>query len=217
MLLSASITSLEKLDGWSKVVGPSINPTSPNGYEIVPVPGGLKLFCCGPKYSGWLAKHVAPLVYPFQNVWMAYTLTIDDATLVCAQVIETDTKITDADGFTYDLSAQWNLAENWMFQVDTVDGHWIDTGIQIQALKPGVPAAMSIGYKLDYKNKVSSVVCVVVDGKQYTVPAGLGGIPAKQSGWGPNGVVTQLQQCINGQEGAYAVTFSSIRYDFAGA
>lgn len=215
MQITASITNLETLDGWSKVVGPSINPTAPDGYEIVQVPGGLKLFCCGPKYSGWLAKHVSPLVYPFTEITFRYTLTIDDATLACAQVIETDTKITDAAGYTYDLSAQWNLAENWMFQVDSAEGHWTDTGIQISALTPNTPVDVSIAYKLDYAAKTSSIGWVSVGSKVYPVPAALGGIAAKQVGWGPSGVVTQLQQCINGKEGAYALTFSSIEYDFA--
>lgn len=215
MNFGASYRNLEHSPLWTEEFGITINSKTATGRALVRLPSGLRMFCSGDAYAGWLAKHVLPLVYPFPRITLSYVLMVDDATAQCAQVVETDSKITDAAGYTYDLSAQWNLAEGWMFQVDDGAGHWVDTGIQIAPLAAYTELTVEIDYELDYVNRVSAIAAVVVNSKEYPAPATLGKIPAKAVGWGPSKIVTQLQQCINGQPGAYSIEFADINYDLS--
>lgn len=205
-----NISGIEAATGWSKNVGPTINPTAPDGYELVQTPGGLRLYCCGKPYAGWLAKHVAPLYANFTDIPFNYSLVIDDATPLCAQVIETDTKFTDADGWTYDGSFQWNIQQGWVAQTGNP---WQSSAVKIPALMPGAMTYVSLRYALDYVAHTLQVVSVSVNGTVY--PINSAPLPAKQSGWAKSEIVTQLQQCINGKEGAYSVLFPSISYDLS--
>jgi hypothetical protein len=215
MSLACTITNLESSTGWTKNVGPTINPVSPSGYDFVQIPDGIRLYCCGPAYSGWLAKNVSSLLYPFPTISFLYSFQIDDATLQCGQVIETDSKITDAAGNTYDLSAQWNLNEGWMFQIDNAAGSWTDTGIKIGTIPtPNMWVPVQIDYALDFVGLTSSVLAVTVNKVKTLVSPSLQKIPAKKQGWAPSQIVTQLQQVINGTPGggAYSVKFGSVGY-----
>jgi hypothetical protein len=205
-------TDLDQEQGWTKQWSPDINPKEATGYDFVQLPDGLRLYCTGPKYGGWLCRYVLPLVYPFTRISFSYNLMIDDATAQQAQIIETDSKITDAAGWTYDLSAQWNIQKGWMFQIDDKDWQWTDTGIKIVPPKANEWTAISIEYLLDYANHTSSIDTVTVDGKLFTVPESLQRIPAKQVGWQPSTIVLQLQQCNNALEGAHSQKFGKISY-----
>jgi hypothetical protein len=213
MGLSGNITSIDTAPGWTRNWSKDINPVQPEGYYPIQLPDGIRLYCAGPAYAGWLAKHVDPLIYPFTKISFNYQLTIDDATQQQAQVVETDAKITDASGWTYDFSAQWNIAEGWMFQVATAAGLWIDTGFRL-AVPPQANIAMpfKIDYALDYTNHLSSVLGVMAGTTYFSLPSNLQKIAAKQVGWQPSSIVTQLQQCNNGLPGAHSWKISQAGY-----
>lgn len=201
---------------WEPKTGLDINDPIAENYKIAQQNNALSLVMCSSvPYSGWLAKHVEPMYYEAQSMRFRYSLMIDDATLFCAQVAETDTKNTDSEGYTYDLSAQWNIANDWMFQVDNADWRWMDTGIQIPPLEPYSIYEIEIEHRLDFKGKRSAIPAVWVDTQRYEVPNGPLWIPAKQTGWEPKQIVFQLQQCINSQVtgGGYTLRFSGIEYE----
>jgi hypothetical protein len=210
-MFECNISSMETASGWSREWSPDINDVKPDGYNFVQTPNGIRLYCAGSPYAGWLAKFVSTLIYPFPKISFIYQLVIDDATTKQAQIIETDSKITDASGWTYDFSAQWNIQEGWMFQVDNTNWTWTDTGIKIP---PTVnePLPVKIDYLLDYTNHTSSIAAVTAGGTTYNVPSSLQGIPAKQVGWLPSSIVVQLQQCNNHLAGAHSQGFRQINY-----
>jgi hypothetical protein len=136
---------------------------------------------------------------------------IDDATPVIAQVIETDAKITDCMGWTYDLSAQFNIARDWLFQVDDEQWTWMDTNVTIPPLEPLQPAQVLIEYELDYAAHKSAILAIEVDDRCYRLDPVLW-IPARQIGWDKSEIVTQLQQVNNAFPGGYGLRFSKIGY-----
>ena len=207
--MQVQINNLELSAGWTENVGSTINPVAPSGYAPVQTAGQLRLYCCGAAYAGWLAKFVNPLWSLFTTISLQYALSIDDCTAEVAQVIETDTKVTDSAGWTYDLSAQFNIAEGWMFQIGNP---WKDTGIIVSPPASNVWTPVQIDYALNYAARTSSVLAVTVAGKKYLVPTTMQNVPAGQVGWTPNQIVTQLQQCIGAQSSAYSVAFKNINY-----
>lgn len=211
-MLTCSISNLELLP-WTAHVGPTINPVPPTAYTAINLPDSLALYCIGPAYGGWLANCAQPLLAPFQNIVWHYSVTIDKATLQCAQVIETDFKITDSAGWTYDGSGQWNIAEGWMFQINNP---WVDTGIKLQTPPtPGVPMDVWIRATLDYGKHTITMQSVTAQGAKTAIPAAVATIPAKQMGWGINTILPQLQQCTNGKPGAYSLEFKNVGFDLS--
>lgn len=206
---------------WEPKVGLDINDPIADAYSIVKTPAGLVLIMnCFKAYGGWLAKNISKLLFPSQRITMFYTLMIDDATPVAAQVIETDAKITDEDGWTYDLSAQFNLAKGWMFEIDKFnpekdDWDWVETGIHVAPLRPLTPTLVKIAYELNYEGKKSSsILSVTVGDLIYDVDPKFHNVPARQVGWAPKEIVTQLQQCNNHMPGGYGLRFDEIGYAF---
>jgi hypothetical protein len=214
-MIRAQILELEH-EQWTAEVGPDINEPAAENYRIAQANDGLSLVMCSSKaYSGWLAKQVSPLVLESARIKFHYAMMTDDATRICAQVAETDAKITDSQGWTYDLSAQWEMvksAEGWMFQIDDADWKWTDAGIVIPAARAYDAQEFAIHYRLDYQQKASAIVSVEVDNEGFEVPESLWWIPARQAGWAPSQIVTQLQQCNRGEPGGYTLRFSNIGY-----
>lgn len=205
-MLTCTISQLE-LGSWTPVTGPTINPITANGFAAVNLPDGLSLYCCGPAYSGWLAHRIDPLVSEFANVQFSYAVTPDEATNVCAQVIEADFKITDSAGWTYDGSGQWNIAEGWEYQVGNP---WVDTGVKVNPFSG--PTAVIVRAIIDYAAHTLTFKSVSANAQTSKLSAV---IPAQQIGWQPSTIVTQLQQCINGNPGAYGLKFAGIGYELS--
>lgn len=205
------VTGLEHKE-WTAEVGPDINDPPASGYSMVKSDVGLSLVVTSiPPYGGWLAKHVEPLLVPARYIRFHFQMMIDVATLAAAQVAEVDSKFTDVAGWTYDCSAQFNIAKDWMFQVDDP---WKDTGIQIEPLRPYEWTSFTIDYVIDYEGHTSSVVALTVGEEFYAVAESLWNIPAVQAGWSPDdGIVTQLQQVTNHlPNGGYTLLFRDVGY-----
>ena len=206
--MSLNLTNLENAlwtDEWST----SINPVQATAYGHVATPEGLVLqMCSNVPYGGWLCKQVSPLYKQSQQITLAYTLAIDSATPLCAQVVETDMKLTDAEGWTYDGSLQFNIAERWM--IHTGDP-WKDTGIRIP-LTPNKNTIVEIAYHLDYALKTLTYESITVDLESVGLNITL---PAHKMGWAPNQIVTQIQQCNNNAKGGYSLRFPNIEYRMA--
>jgi hypothetical protein len=207
------IEDIEMLDGWTKQWSKDINEIKPEGYEFVQLPDGIRLYCAGPAYAGWLARHVDTLLFPFPKISFGYRLLIDDATQQQAEVVETDSKITDAAGWTYDLSAQWNITKKWLFQVDNKDWTWADTPFTIAAPQADTYLPVQIDYALDYEKHTSSIVSVIAGNALFRdMPSDLQNIPARQVEWQPSTIVMQMQQCNNYRRGAHSQKFQKITY-----
>lgn len=196
-----SLSALEA-GPWTSQSGPSINPTPPTSFVIEQLPGELLIANAGPKFAGALAKQSNPLPWPTRLITFGYAVKFGDD-IAFAQVIETDAKITDAAGWTYDGSFQWNVASGWMAQIGSP---WLDTGVKIP-LAPDQWNRVAIVYQLDYVAHTLTVVSV--NGQAISLPA----VAAKQLGWGVREIVTQLQLCTNGQGGAYTARFQAVGYE----
>lgn len=203
---------LERSD-WYPIVGDNINNPIASNYQIVKNNNSLSMIMYGTEaYSGWLAKHVEPLLYQVDDVLFKYTLMIDECTVVNGQVVETDSKITDNEQWTYDLSAQWNITNDWMFQVDDDNWQWVDTGVRLPKPNTYEQQKIAIEYKLDYANKQSIILAFWNNGERYALPNPYW-IQARQIGWKASEIVTQLQQCNNHAPGGYTLWFRDIGYE----
>jgi hypothetical protein len=197
---SWSISGLE-FGTWGKAQGPSINPVAPTAFQCELVPSGLRVSVEGPAYAGALVNNAAELPYQSQHISFKFKFKFDEA-VVYGQVSETDMKLTDANGWTYDGSFQLDRSRGWMAQVNNP---WVDTGFKVPVVQDQWNQ-MQIDYLLDYA--AHTITIVAVNGTAITQPP----IPAKQVGWDKRKIVTQLQLCTSGQEGEYAITYSAIGY-----
>jgi len=177
---------------------PDINPVKPDYFAVQQVPSGVQIFCGGKAYAGQLAAQVNALMSEAQTITFKYTVTLDGSISV-AQVIETDNKFTDAQGWTYDGSLQWDISKDWMLQVNNP---WVDAGVKMP-LKQG-PNEIAIAYKLDYAAHTLTVVSVNDEELMPIV------IPAKEVGWQKSSIVTQLQLCVGAAGGVYDLTFGAM-------
>lgn len=178
---------------------PEINPVEPERFDIQQISDGVQLFCAGKAYAGALAKHVIRIP-AVPHIEFKYSVTLDES-ISRAQVIETDMKLTDAFGWTYDGSLQFNIADDWMVQVGDP---WVDTGYRFK-LFPGANTVI-IDYELDFANHALKVP--YINGIALGAPA----IAARQLGWESSTLVTQLQLCTNALGGIYDLVFREISY-----
>lgn len=203
MAIAWQITGMEN-EPWTYNWSTDINPVKPDRFDIQPTPEGLQIFCAGPKYAGALASQVNPLKIESTKFAFKYRVTLDPS-IAYGQVIETDTKFTDAAGWTYNGSLQWVIVNGWMIQIDLFQS---DTGVKIP-LSQGAND-VEIVYKLDYSAHTIEVVSV------NGTPLNQAPIPAAQIGWQASTIVTQLQLCLGANGGAYDLLFSNIGYEGQG-
>jgi hypothetical protein len=198
---SWQITNLERDGLWTPEWDPTINPKQPTGFAVEKTASGLVIVCDGQPDSGALGKCTSQWLNPSASVEFGCTVKFGDD-IQYAQVIEMDSKFTDASGFTYDGSFQFNVANGWMTQINNP---WVNTGVPIP-LEIDIENGVAIRYGFDYVNK--NIRFASANGKPIAMPA----IPAQNHGWAPNTIVTQLQLCIASVAGAYSVEFSGIGY-----
>lgn len=191
-MYSWQITNQEN-DQWIPQEGPTINPVPPTFFDFSQLKDGLEIVCGGPKYAGALVKNVAPLLYPTPTMKATYQIWFSTSLLQNAQVIEIDRKITDSAGWTYDGSFQFNIASGWMTQVNDP---WVNTGV-LKQLQPFMWNPVEVDYQFDYVNHTIRV-------------NGLAAIPARQIGWTPSEIVTQIQLCTGANGGFYTCKFAQI-------
>jgi hypothetical protein len=212
----AIVTSIKlPLDdkSWTDEWDTSINLIEATAYGHLGTPEGLLLQmyhegsdATGDGYGGWLCKNVCRPPLLTKTMVFEYIVVIDDATLQSAQVIETDHKTTDAAGWTYDGSLQFNIADNWMVEISAP---WKKTGIRVPAPTPGVPMQVSILYTQDYAAHTITFVSITVDGAESAIGLTYN---AQQVGWAPGEIVTQLQQCNRSIPGGYTLKFPRVGY-----
>jgi hypothetical protein len=211
--MKIALLNLES-DAWSVVTGPTINPISPIAQSVITTSDELRLYTIGEAYAGWLAKHVAPLLTPSALITFSYLINPDSSATFNAQALETDTRLTDASGWTYNGSCQLNLAEGGMWQVpNPTTGEWFDIGVRTGPLPANTWTPVTITYSLDYSARLISIVNIQVSGTTHPIPVPQK-LPAKLLGWTASQVVTQLQPCLNSRGGAFSVGFKGIQYQF---
>jgi hypothetical protein len=203
-MITWQITDIEKgtlAKDWS----PAINPNPPDYFDFQQGPSGVQIFCQGAagKYGGALVKAVNTLIHESPTITFKYGVTLDQS-IAMGQVIETDSKITDSKGWTYDGSLQWivNGWEIWLYDP------WVHTGVKIP-LSRGMNQ-VAIVYALDYSGHTIQVVSV------NGVPLNAKPNPASQIGWQASSIVTQLQLCLGAAGGIYDLLFSGISYSGQG-
>ena len=202
MSLSWTIPNLESAV-WTPNWSADINPEPPESFKVQPGPGGLQIFCASTKpYGGALASSVFELKSQLQSpkIIFSYTATLDQS-ITYGQVLETDSKFTDADGWTYDGSLQFVVVNGYMIQVGDP---WRDTGVKIP-LSIG-HNAIQIVYGMDFVKHTINMESV--NGK----PLNQKPVPATQIGWQKSTIVSQLQLCTGANGGAYDVLFSAMSY-----
>lgn len=208
-----TISGLENIK-WSDMWTAPINPVEAASYGHVQTGGKLLLNMNSnvpgapyKPYGGWLCKNAIPLPVQAATIAFNYSVEIDEATLQCAQVIETDLKITDFAGWTYDGSFQWNISKGWLAQIGSP---WQDTSVGLAAPPtPHVALRVQIQYVLDYTKHTITVASVSINGAVQKIGVTTA---AKQIGWTAGQLIAQLQQCNNNIPGFYTLAFSDIGY-----
>jgi hypothetical protein len=189
---------------WTPNWSIDINPVEPDSFIVQQTTSGVQIFCEGRAYAGQLAAQVNSLLLQTETIVFSYAVTLDES-IERAQIIETDSKITDADQWTYDGSLQFNVQEDWMLQVGNP---WQDTGVKIP-LQVGVNF-VTVTYKLDYEAHTLRIVSVNgFDLNNIIIRAE----QIKPDPWQASTIVTQLQLCLNYQGGIYNLMFGSISYE----
>lgn len=179
------------------VTGPSINPIPPTIYTPVAASDGIHTYIGGPAMSGALWKLSRPLLANKGLLNYSFSLLLDAALIQQARALEFDCRVTDANGWTYPLDAQFNLATGW-FQVATgVAANKIvwQNAVQMDLIT-GEPF-INLTYSFDTVKHICSVLGVSMVGGLIPTPSALQNQPAVQIGWGKSEIVLQKQMCLN--------------------
>jgi hypothetical protein len=213
--MSHGLNNLE-LGDWTVEADPSINPQTADGRCLMKTSEGIVLYCVtnpGSKpYGGWLAKNVASLANLVTlpcSITFQYNLKIDPAALH-AQVIETDSRLTDKAGNTFPGDFQIVIAKNWQVQLGDSSGAWHPTNVNIAPLTPNIFYCLQITYALNYTALTIEALSLCVNGVLH--PLNESPTRAAKLGWAPSEIVTQFQPCTGANGGGYSLTFSGIGY-----
>lgn len=182
----------------SKQQGPGINDVVPDwfGYELTD--GHLDISTAGSSYAGAMVKIERQSYVPPSNMFtVVFSIFLGRDAIERAQAIESDLRITLADGRTFLFDNQVNFAFGGILQVGT-GASWTTTAVKI-----GIPQVYKWSvrrYACSYDETAgtSTIESVSVDGGasiavNFTQPA-------QMLGWGA-GVVFQNQRCLNAQGG----------------
>jgi hypothetical protein len=104
-------------------------------------------------------------------------LTVDDAALTAANVIESDL-ITVAGGFKLNLSGQRHVATG-----EIGDGNWTDTGLMLGPLTALAPHSIIWTYSFNTVTNVCSVVSYTCDGVVFPMAAKFQNVVAEACDW----------------------------------
>lgn len=179
---------------WTSESGPSINPAPPEDFQVQYTGKELQLFLRGAAgvYGGALAKGVQKLPTQSKKMQLSLEVFFCQDLLEFGQVLEMDTKVTDCEGWTYPGDFQL-LVPSWQPQIGNP---WFNYG-EPKTLFAGIWNRIKVAYELDYKNHTIRI--------NNSDP-----LPAKQEGWAPAEIVSQLQLCSNGQEDYHTVYYNNI-------
>lgn len=218
-----TISAIQTLTGWKEQTGSNIGGVAPAKYSFSqniqwqPQAALLAVTGISGKYCDWLVGALAlPLLPNTGHLALRHRFMVDAGFAQAAQARELDTKITDANGITYNGSSQWNCAEkpgSMSFQVDKAGGGWVDTGIVIPKFAPNVEHVERIEYEFNIAAKTYSVVSIEVDGVLYPLPANLQNLPGKNVGWAKSEILPQMQQDVNTTGGSWEWLVEDLSYE----
>lgn len=206
-------TSLEQHPA-TVVVGPSINPVAPSVYTGQLCADGLHTFLVGAAYAGALWKIVRATLPNSGKVALTFDWLPDATIFENAQACEFDTRVTDADGYTYELDLQLNLATSRL-QV-ALNGSWTDAGSlpDLETIAH-LPISVEIQYFFDVVEKKGSILSISFGGAPpQLISSAFQDQSAKQLGWEPNQVVLQKQLDLKGAGGAMMDVMRDISYEW---
>lgn len=218
-----TISAIQTLTGWKEQTGSNIGGVAPSKYSFTQgiewEPEGALLAVTGiaGKYCDWLVGGLAiPLLPNTGRLALRHRFMVDQGFAFAAQARELDTKVTDANGITYNGSSQWDCSQSgalMFFQVDKAGGGWENTGISLPKFAPNVEHQERIEYEFNVSQKTYSVVSIEVDGVVYPLPASLQNLPGKNVGWAKSEILPQLQQDVNTTGGSWQWLVKDLAYD----
>lgn len=168
--------------------------------------GSIRVSGQGVQYAGGMA--CAQLGWPdVPNLAFAgldYEAYVSAADLSFLRVLETDLKACLnpwVSGPNISNVANWsvqkNLAEGGMWQIDDVNGNWIDTGFNPGPLSPDVWVPVSLRFSVNWTGGTYSVLSISESGKTGLIQAPQQNIALLPSNWGKALNAQLPQTCLN--------------------
>ncbi len=218
-----TIAHIQAQPDWSTVTGASINGTPDGGIPTLTLnerPASLVIAIEGVpgKYADGVARSAdIPIPPNTGHALLTVTLSLDEASLEFAQALEMGAKFTLANGITLNGQIQFsygNSATEMTLDLTSVEGSgWAPTPVTLPRFAPNQPHTVSIAYVLSDKD--IAVPSISVDGKLYSMPAEMQGVPGKQLGWGKNAFMVNIQPDSNPKGGAWNWTLLDVTMQFS--
>lgn len=179
--------------------------------------GSLRLLGTGVQYAGGMAY--ASLGWPqgctYGFAGLDYECFLSAADAQFLQVMETDLKAVLnpwSSGVLIPNVANWsvqkNLAAGGMWQIDDVNGDWVDTGFNPGPLSVDTWIPVSLRFSVDWSNLKSSVLSIKENGKIGMIPPALQNVSLLPSNWS-TALNTQLQICLS-KAGGVALQYRNV-------
>lgn len=195
------LESLELQTTWSAKVGPEYNKIESTKYWTTLRSNGIREYGHeAPAGGGWLSG-LNDLSIPSNwtkgvckhRLLLAFDMSVVDWASG-SRIVELDNRISDGKGNNFNFSNQFNLSENWMWQVDPQTGVWTDTGIRIPPLAPLVWHDVEFENHVDFVGLRASFQAVKIDGTRYAAPTKFSNLIPVRANWG-RGSNLQVQMC----------------------
>ena len=168
------LENLETETTWSAKVGPSYNPVSSTKYWTTLFSDGIREFGHeAPALGGWLSG-LNNLPIPanwtkgtiIHSAQMLFDGSIIDWTKGSRIACEFDNRVADGKGNNFNFSNQFNLSEDWMWQVDNQTGKWTNV-VKITPLTPFTWHDISFENEVDFETLKLSFISLTTDDIQY--------------------------------------------------
>jgi hypothetical protein len=207
---------LQTSSAWGTNTSQAVNKGPvPTSFGSRLLAGGVRQFyITGAPYSGYVNFLSCPILpAPLGLLTLRFRLMIDEPASRLAQIFEFDSRLC-LNKIGINLSSQLNVAEGGMWQINKVNGDWIDTGILVGKLAPYGQYDFELQYKFDFAKKLYSHLSVNWGTGPKPIPPTLQNLAATPLDWDDT-CNAQVQLCTNSQGGSFSIVCDEMEYEWS--
>lgn len=195
---------------WDVHVGSDIGGGVPTMYGTTYAAGVRTFSTVGGPFTDWLAACHRKIPSNTGKLSLRFDLKTDAQTLLVAQTIELDTRVS-VNKLNYNFSSQFNYQRGGMLQISNQAGGWVDTGIKPGPFTPLVWIPIQFDYVFDIVAHKYSTLAVTISGIKTLLPAALQNLTATSLDWADS-CSLQVQQDLNALGGAFDIYLRNAQY-----
>lgn len=199
----------------------SVNPVPADFYLPLVQPDGIHTYLGASKPNGGaLWKIVRPVLPNSGNLSLQFNWTLSPEAILYGRCFEFDTRITDANGWTYPCDFQFVL-QSGALRLNVAAGVaankivWLDTKLVAPSPVAYQMVSLDLEYTFDTTKHACSIASVTLGADVMNIPSFYQNQAAAQLGWQASQVVMQKQLEAGGNGGVVIDVMKNIQYSWS--